>query len=253
MQFLAWDQAARHYVGEYPVGNSIIEHEFPYNRTNQLVYDQNGVKIFSNIAVHYTPGPVAYRLEWNGLKFTFSGDTVPLETFVQFANGSDIILHETRGPLESFEGLLDWQKNIVLNHTNNAEVGQIFQATKPRLAIATHLSVNPHTYVPIITAIRSTYPTGPLAIADDLQIFEVTADTVVQKTLYVSDRSAGWIFPRNPNITVPVGHELANKNNDVLPRTPTVDSLGTELKVFGSNAGRNTPQRVVSNHASEEL
>ena len=48
----------------------------------------------------------------------------------------------------------------VQNHTNNAEVGQIFQATKPRLAIATHLSVNPHTYVPIITAIRSTYPTG---------------------------------------------------------------------------------------------
>ena len=84
VQFLAWDQAARHYVGEYPVGNSIIAHEFPYNRTNQLVYNQNGVKIFSNIAVHYTPGPVAYRLEWNGLKFAFSGDIILLTLNMRF-------------------------------------------------------------------------------------------------------------------------------------------------------------------------
>lgn len=78
---MAWDQAARTYVGEYDSnpGNTIIAHEFAYNQTNQLVYDRDGVKIYSNIAVHYIPGPVAYRLEWNGLKFTFSGmtDTPP--------------------------------------------------------------------------------------------------------------------------------------------------------------------------------
>lgn len=73
VQFLAWDQESRNFVGEYPVGNSIIAHEFAYNRTNQMVYDRQGVKVFSNIAVHYSPGPVSYRLEWNGLKFTFSG------------------------------------------------------------------------------------------------------------------------------------------------------------------------------------
>ena len=81
----------------------------------------------------------------------------------------------------------------------------------------------------------------------------MTADSVVQKSLYVADRSAGWILPKDPNITVPVGHELANKNNGVLPRTATVNSLGTELRVFGSNAGRGTVQCVVSNQAEEEL
>ena len=61
---------------------------------------------------------------------------------------------------------------------------------------------------------------------------------MVQKTLYVPERSAGWIFPKNPNITVPISYELSNVNNDVLPRPAIVNSLGTELKVFGSNAGR---------------
>ena len=120
-----------------------------------------------------------------------------------------------------------------------------------------HQKLRTHTPCPHLTiyttVLHRSCEAGPLAIADDLQIFEVTADTVVQKTLYVPDRSAGWIFPRNPNITVPVGHELANKNNDVLPRTATVTSLGTELKVFGSNAGRGNLQRVVSNHEPEEL
>lgn len=46
------------------------------------------------------------------------------------------------------------------NHTTQAEVGEVFEAVQPRLAIATHLNLNPHTYVPIISSIRSTYPDG---------------------------------------------------------------------------------------------
>ena len=62
VQFLAWHQAARHYVGEHPIGNPIIAHEFPYDRTNQMVYDKSGVKTFSNIAVR-----------WGRLLITLSG------------------------------------------------------------------------------------------------------------------------------------------------------------------------------------
>jgi len=35
-----------------------------------------------------------------------------------------------------------------------------------RLAIATHLSLNDYSYVPIVTGIRATFPTGPLATAE---------------------------------------------------------------------------------------
>lgn len=88
-----------------------------------------------------------------------------------------------------------------------------------------------------------TFAAGPLAIADDLQVFEVTKDSVVQKTLYVADRAPGYIFPKNASITVPVGYELIDINTDYLPRTATVNSLGTVLKVFGHSAGRATGVR----------
>ena len=43
-----------------------------------------------------------------------AGDTIPLQSFVDFANGSDIVIHESRGPLLTLNGIQDWQRNILL-------------------------------------------------------------------------------------------------------------------------------------------
>ena len=67
------------------------------------------------------------------------------------------------------------------NHTSPWEVGAIFQQLQPRLAIATHLKANAFSIVPAIAAIRSTYPSGPLAVAQDLSVWDVTADAIVQR------------------------------------------------------------------------
>lgn len=61
-------------VGRHDDGLRIITHEFDYSIANQVVYEANGVKITSTPVDHYfTRGPVAYRLEWNDLVFTYSG------------------------------------------------------------------------------------------------------------------------------------------------------------------------------------
>jgi hypothetical protein len=40
----------------------------------QVVYNRNGVKVTATPVSHYnTSGPVAYRLDWQGLSFTYSG------------------------------------------------------------------------------------------------------------------------------------------------------------------------------------
>jgi hypothetical protein len=40
----------------------------------QIVYNRNGVKVTATPVDHYrTGGPVAYRLDWQGLSFTYSG------------------------------------------------------------------------------------------------------------------------------------------------------------------------------------
>ena len=52
---------------------------------------------------------------------------------------------------------------------------------QPRLAIATHLSVNEYSIVLIISGIRSTYPVGPLAIAQDLNVWDISPTNITQR------------------------------------------------------------------------
>lgn len=74
---------------------------------------------------------------------------------------------------------------MLQNHTSQTQVGEVFAALNPapRLAIATHLSVNQYSIVPIISAIRSTYPTGPLAIAQDLVSWDISPTNITQRRL----------------------------------------------------------------------
>ena len=72
------------------------------------------------------------------------------------------------------------------NHTSQSEVGAIFQKLQPRLAIATHLSVNEYSIVPILSGIRSTYPTGPLAVAQDFAVWDVSPSAVSQRKVWSS-------------------------------------------------------------------
>ena len=63
-------------------GNTIVAHEFNYNVTNQLIYDNNGVQVYSNPAFHYnTPGPVSLKLVWNNITIAYSGSLQPLTRF----------------------------------------------------------------------------------------------------------------------------------------------------------------------------
>ena len=71
--------------------------------------------------------------------------------------------------------------NSLQNHTSQSEVGAIFQKLQPRLAIATHLSVNEYSIVPILSGILSTYPTGPLAIAQDFSVWDISPHEVSQR------------------------------------------------------------------------
>jgi len=76
-QFMAWDTFSRRridLVGRQDDGDRVIAHEFDFSIPNQLIYSRNGVNITSTPVSHYrTEGPVALRLDWNGLSVTYSG------------------------------------------------------------------------------------------------------------------------------------------------------------------------------------
>ena len=78
VQFMAWDTFSRRridLVGREDDGDKVIAHEFDFSIPDQLIYSRNGVNITSTPVSHYkTDGPVALRLDWNGLSVTYSGE-----------------------------------------------------------------------------------------------------------------------------------------------------------------------------------
>eukprot|EP00884_Botryococcus_braunii_P014854 jgi/Botrbrau1/2336/Bobra.39_1s0025.1 len=195
-KFLSWDSESRrrvNLVGRHDDGDKLITHEFDYAVRNQVVYESNGVRIISTPVDHYfTPGPVAYRVEWNDLVFTYSGDSRPVETLLELARGSDLLLHEAVGPIRLLEALSPPERATMEGHFTPAQAGEAIAQLRPRLAVLFHLNLDDVSIVPILTEVRKGYPTGPLAIAKDLDAFEVSKHSIVLKKWVIPSSFLGW-------------------------------------------------------------
>jgi ribonuclease Z len=177
MESFAWDTETR--LGLLPdVGAEVRVHEFDY-RQAAVVYEANGVVIKSFPAVHIYDGPVSYRLEWNGLCFVFSGDTTPSKFFVDHGKKADLLIHEafnTVSQLMERSGYdEDTAKGIgTMAHTAPREAGHLLDMLRPRLAVLYHFFNDFDTVFEIERHVREHYH-GPLALAQDLMVFNITA------------------------------------------------------------------------------
>jgi ribonuclease Z len=179
-EMYSWDIAGRR--GNMPSSGGHIEvTEFDYSKTH-VVYDNDGVKIKSWPAIHTIDGPVSYSLEWNGLKFVYSGDTNPNKWFLEEAGNADLLIHECYLTVQQFIDIKNYtpeRARIVATvvHTPPDACGKIFSKLKPRHAVAYHtfsdFNIAPRT----IAAIRETYD-GPLTLAEDLLVWNITADEI---------------------------------------------------------------------------
>jgi ribonuclease Z len=178
---MLWDVTSR--LGEVPSGGGELKvHEFDYKGENQVVYEDNGVTIRSWPAVHAIDGSVSYSLEWNGLKFVFGGDTYPNKWYVEYAKGADLAIHEC---FPTMDQLVDNYKfgpetaiNVAIHvHTAPSSFGAVMDLVKPRMAVAWHFYNDFDTRYDVYEQIRETYD-GPLTLATDLIVFNVTKDSV---------------------------------------------------------------------------
>ncbi len=163
-------------------GIQVEVNEFDYKAVNKVIYKENGVTIRSIPAIHAIDGATSFILEWNGLKFAYSSDTSPNNWWIEHTKGVDISVHESFAPPQV---LIDKQKFPVqlalplstLAHTSPAQFGKIMAETKPRLAVGYHF-YNDHDTLPAqLEDIRRTYE-GPLAMATDYMVFNVTKDDI---------------------------------------------------------------------------
>jgi ribonuclease Z len=191
LQALAWDLKGR--TGALPdAGGKVIPHEFDYKKEAQVVYDQNGVKITAWPAIHSLDGSVSYRLEWHGLVFVFGGDTRPNKWFMEYAKGADFAIHECFYTPEGLAAYNDWgmrQATYVSSyiHTPPQGFGKVMSEVKPRMAVAYHSILMPEKHQQILEGIRKTYD-GPLTIATDLMVWNVTKDAITLREAVIPDR-----------------------------------------------------------------
>ncbi len=192
----AWDIATR--TGALPdAGGHIEVHEFDYKQENQIVYQENGVTIRSWPAIHSLDGSVSYGLEWNGLKYVFGGDTYPNKWYLEYAKGADIASHEAFLPPKALAEYFGWdlaQATYVSTriHTEPQAFGKVMSVLKPRMAVGYHSVQSPENNAAIMDGIRKTYD-GPLTIARDLMVINVTKETINVRMAVVDE----YVLPPN--------------------------------------------------------
>jgi len=195
----AWDWDISSRAGGLPdAGGRIVPHEHDYSKT-AVIYDENGVQVTSFPAVHIRYRPVSYRLNWKGLSFVFSSDTVPNKWYLKEAKNADVAVHGTWPTAKAWakiSGQSEELANFVVNnvHTSPQAFGKIMSQVEPRLAVAYHYWNHRDIEFDVHAGILETYD-GPLALAADMMVINVTPDHIEVREL--SPDSTAW--PRLPS------------------------------------------------------
>jgi len=190
MEAFNWDYQTRSYKIT-PIPGSITTHEFDYKAVNNVIYDENGIVVRSIPAIHAGDGPVSFIVEYAGLKLVFGGDTTPNKWLIEHAKDADFVIHEAFANPERYTTLmaqpaqLSWRMCCSF-HTSGQSFGKIMSTIKPRHAVAYH------SFEDVLTSvregIRETYD-GPLSLAVDMMIWNVTKDRIIERMAVSPDRA----------------------------------------------------------------
>ena len=180
-KMLAWDVDTR--MGNTDTRGLFLEvTEFDYRAVNQVIYQENGVTIRTIPAIHIFDGPVSFILEWNGMKVAYSSDTYPNKWWMEHTKGVDLAIHECFITPEALAAKQGFTPQAALNvgtviHTSPAQFGKVMAATQPRMAVGYHFFNDFDTAPDVLRDVRMTYD-GPLALAVDYMVFNVTKDDI---------------------------------------------------------------------------
>lgn len=179
----AWDTDTR--VGFMPaVGAEVEAHEFDYSKVH-AIYEKNGVRITSFPAVHIYDGPVSFRLDWNGRSLVYSGDTTPSYFMVDNAKGVDLLIHEAFNTVKQLMERSGYDERSArgigtIVHSAPDEAGKVLELCTPRLAAVFHF-FNDFDTAPEMEADLRRHYKGPLVLAKDLMVFNVTKERIVTR------------------------------------------------------------------------
>jgi len=180
---LGWHRDA---FNVFPVGkgHDIEVTEFDFRDNGGIVYEENGVKVIHWQRSHAKDGASAYRLDWNGLCFVWTGDGRPSELDQKYAKGCDVYVTELQQEVveinSGVQGVPPFlgRYTIDTHHTPAYASGYVANQVKPRLFMTTHMSYDPYLMEEAVAEVREHWK-GPYHFgAPDGIVVNVTKDQI---------------------------------------------------------------------------
>jgi ribonuclease Z len=242
-KMLTWDKGSR--LGNVDIrGLEIDVREFDYKAVNQEIFNENGVVIRTIPAIHALDGPVSFILEWNGLRFAYSSDTFPNKWWMEHTRGSDIAIHECFAPPAVLIEKQKFTPQTALNvgtqvHTSPAQFGKVMAEIQPRMAVGYHFFNDFDTAPMVLADIRKTYD-GPLALATDYMVFNITKDGVKVRMAAIDEDI--WPLPATqPKLPPDFSQQIGFSDFVISGREPFPEVVAEIYAEINDTYGTNVP------------
>jgi ribonuclease BN (tRNA processing enzyme) len=185
-QMLKWHLEA---FDACPIGDGyeVEVNEFDWKDENGICYDKNGVTVRHWRRSHVKDGASAYRLDWNGLSFVWTGDGRPDDLTAKYAKNVDVFVTELQPDLALINqlkyGLPQFLFNytVDIHHTVAYATGYLINQVNPRVGMATHLCFDDDTLNEQTADIRAHWKGLFLYGAPDVVTVNVTKDAIWQR------------------------------------------------------------------------
>jgi len=237
-QMLKWHLEA---FDSCPIGDGyeIEVNEFDWKDENGICYDKNGVTIRHWRRSHTKDGASAYRLDWNGLSFVWTGDGRPDELTAKYVKGVDAFVTETQADLARINqykyGLPEilYNYTIDIHHTVPYAAGYLFKQVNPRCAMLTHLEFDNDYLNEISAGVRAHWDGLFLYGAPDVVVVNVTKDAIWHREAALPGFS-GQPFPK-PTLLfgdpLPIATGKGIVPQPRLPREQQQEQLTRDLEI----------------------
>ena len=169
-----------------PIGDGyeVEVNEFDFRDENGICYERDGVTVRHWPRSHGKDGASAYRLDWNGLSFVWTGDGRPDELTLKYAKGVDVFVTEVQSdlghlmsvkmgiPVELYNYVID------THHTPHFAAGYMMKQINPRIGMVTHLELEPGLHNELSAGIRAHWDGLFVVGAPDVKVVNVTKDAI---------------------------------------------------------------------------
>lgn len=115
-----------------------------------------------------------YRVDYRGRSVVLSGDTRVSQNLIRHAQRVDLLIHEVVSP-ETFQATgvsAERARTVIEHHVTPEQAGEVFDKTKPRLAVYSQIVQPTATERQLIPPTRKTYA-GRIEVGEDLMVIEV--------------------------------------------------------------------------------